>query len=84
MIKVTTFSREHLEVIEPQEGQKVSDIPADKISTLEDGWSFTVLDEQSRVIMCAGALPDRHGVWWGWALLSQHASPRMLSVMCLS
>lgn len=80
MITVVPFKREHLWLIEPQRGQRVSTIPADRHKQLEEGWSFTALDEQGRVIMCAGALPDDDAAWWAWAILSRYARRKLLAL----
>lgn len=80
MIAVLPFAQGDLCHIEPQSGQRVELLTLAHARTLEQWWSFTVVDERMRILMCAGALPDQEGVWWGWALLSVHARRRMLAL----
>jgi len=80
VITVLPFAREHVSSLEPQEGQRVELVSRVRPAVLEQGWSFSVIDEQARVIMCAGAIPDETGMWWGWALLSVHARRRMVAL----
>jgi len=79
MITILPFAKSHLDWLEPQPGQRV-ELLARGYCPMRGGWSFTAIDEECRVLMCAGAMPCEDGHWWAWALLSVHARRRMLAL----
>lgn len=82
-MKVEPMKAEHLEalVLQPSQAAWRDGMTADQFSALAaTDAAWTMLDEQGRVLMCAGVIETGAGRGEAWALLSEDSGPAMIAI----